>query len=404
MSLVALPDGSVRPEVLANPYPLYAQLRADTPVVFDPGVNGWLVSRYDDVRALALDERLLARRSQSYFRGLPPHERTRFPRFRLIRNAMLVYMDGPAHARVRRVVAGALQRSVAALGPTLVLRHVEALVAQIATSQRRVDLVRDLAEPLPRMVLTDLLGLPHDEAAEIYQQSVAFNTALGGVIDTRRVKTAEQALRKLRPSLSRLAMDPLPGSILAALRSAVRAGDLTDDELVASAVMLVAAGHETTTNLIANTLVTLARNPTAQALVTSGDAAARQVVDEVLRFDAPVQITAREASEDLEVGHETISGGDRVVLLLGSANRDPVTFHCPDAFNPGRPERLAALSFGVGPHHCPGSSLARMQAEMAVRALLDAVGPIRLSHEPIWKNSFTFRGPVALVAHVGTGA
>jgi cytochrome P450 len=248
-------------------------------------------------------------------------------------------------------------------------------------------------------VLTDLLGLPHDEAAKIYQQSVAFNTVLAGVIDARRVENAERALRELRPSLSRLAVDPPPRSILARLRSAVVTGDLTEDELVASAVTLVAAGHETTTNLIANTLVALAGNPSVQDLAISSDVAAGRVVDEVLRFDAPVQLTAREASEDLVVAHEAISHGDRVVLLWGSANRDPATFQCPDAFDPGRPERLSALSFGVGPHHCPGSGLARMQAAMAVRALLQAVGPIRLSQEPSWRNSFAFRGPATLIAH-----
>ena len=262
MSLIALADGSVRPEVLADPYRIYAKLRTETPVIFDQGVNAWLVSRYDDVRALALDTRLAARRSQSYFRALAPEERARFELFARTREAMLFYLDGPTHARIRRAVAGALHESVAALGPALVVRHAEALVERIATSgDVEVDLVRDLAEPLPRLVLSDLLGLPEDEAEAIYRQSVAYNSALGGVIGARHVEQAEQALRELRPRLLALAADPAPGSILAPLRDAVDAHDLTEDELVASAVVLVAAGHETTTGLIANALVALARNP-----------------------------------------------------------------------------------------------------------------------------------------------
>jgi cytochrome P450 len=397
VSLIALADRSVRPEVLADPYRVYAKLRAQTPVTFDGGVNAWLVSRYDDVRALALDQRLQAGRSQSYFRSLPARERTRFELFGRTREAMLFYLDGPAHARVRLAVAGALHEAVAALGPALVKRHVEALVDRIAASRGEIDLVRDLAEPLPRLVLSDLLGLPDGEAATIYRQSVAYNSSLGGVIATRHVEQAEGALRELRPRLLAIADDAEPASILAALRAAVDAGDLTEDELVASAVALVAAGHETTTSLIANAFVALARNPSAQALVDSSETATRRVVDEVLRFEPPIQLTAREAGEELQIEGQTIRRGDRVLLLLASANRDPSRFERPDAFEPGRAERLAALSFGIGPHHCPGAGLARTQAEVAVRVLLHAVGSIRLSHEPAWKNSFTFRGPASVL-------
>ena len=404
MSLIVLADGSVRPEVLADPYALYAKLRAQTPAVFDSGVNAWLVSRYDDVRGLALDERLRARRSQSYVRALAPGERARFELFRRTRDAMILFLDGPTHTRVRRAVAGAVHASVAALGPALVKRHVAALVDRIATSPGEIDLVRDLAEPLPRLVLSGLLGLPlSEEATTLYRQSLAFNSSFGGAITIRRVEAAERALRELRPPMLAIATDPAPGSILASLRTAVDAGELTEDELVASAVALVAAGHETTTHLVANTFVALAGNPAAQALAGSSDAAARSVVDEVLRFEPSIQLTAREAGQDLEVAGQTIRRGDRVLLLLASANRDPARFDRPDSFEPGRADRLSALSFGIGPHRCPGSGLARTQAEIALRALLDAVGSIRLAEEPIWKDSFTFRGPVALPAHAGSG-
>jgi len=246
MSLIVLADGSVRPEVLADPYALYSKLRVQTPAVFDSGVNAWLVSRYDDVRGLALDERLRARRSQSYVRALAPGERARFELFRRTRDAMILFLDGPTHTRVRRAVAGAVHASVAALGPALVKRHVAALVDRIATSPGEIDLVRDLAEPLPRLVLSGLLGLPlSEEATTLYRQSLAFNSSFGGAITIRRVEAAERALRELRPPMLAIATDPAPGSILASLRTAVDAGELTEDELVASAVALVAAGHET---------------------------------------------------------------------------------------------------------------------------------------------------------------
>jgi cytochrome P450 len=396
MSLIGRPDGTIHPEVLADPYPLYARLRAESPVLFDRGLNGWLVSRYADVRALALDERVLARRSQSYFSALTPEERTRYPVFLGIRDAMVFYLDGPRHARIRRAVARALHRSVGELGPALVARHAATLVAGIARSGGEADLVRDLAEPLPRLVLADVIGLPAGDAPRVYERSLAYSAAMGGVIRTSVVEAAEAAASELRPRLLALAAEAASGSALAPLRDAGEAGDLSEDELVAAVMALVTAGHETTTNLIANALLALARAPDMQALARSSAAATSRVVDEVLRFDAPVQMTAREAGEDLDVGGEVIPGGDRVVLLFGSAGRDPEAFSRPDAFDPDRSDRSAALSFGVGSHQCLGSRLARMQAETAIGVLLDAVGRIELRREPPRKASFTFRGPAAL--------
>ncbi len=400
-SLIALPDGSVRPEVLADPYPLYARLRAEAPVIFDHGVNGWLVSRYDDVRALALDERVRARRSASYFRGLPALERTRFELFARTRDAMVFYLDGEPHTRVRRAVSGAVQDAVAARGAALVASHAEALVAPIAAARGEVDIVRDLAAPLPRLVLADLLGLPTDAAPAIYAQSVAISTAMGGIIRTEHVERADDALRELRPRLLALAADAAPGSILAGLRAALDGGELDEEELVASVVALSVAGHETTTSLIANAVIALAGNPSARELARASATGARRVVDEVLRFDPPTQITAREAGEDLDVADRTIPRGERVILLWASANRDPERFERPDAFEPGRADRLSSLSFGVGAHHCPGAALGRMEAEIALRVLLDAVGSIRLARAPARRQSFTFRGPTALPAIVG---
>jgi cytochrome P450 len=135
----------------------------------------------------------------------------------------------------------------------------------------------------------------------------------------------------------------------------------------------------------------------------ASDAGARSVVDEVLRFEPSIQLIARQAAQDVEVADRRIGRGDRVLLLLASANRDPARFERPDEFAPGRADRLSALGFGIGPHHCPGSGLARTEAAVAVRALLNAVGAVRLAREPCWKNSFTFRGPVAVVAQLGGG-
>jgi cytochrome P450 len=403
-SLVTLPDGTVRPEVLADPYALYAQLRAEAPVHFDPGVGGWLVSRYDDVRALALDERLLASRSRSFFRSLPAGERTRFELFARMREAMLLYLDGPPHARVRRAVAAAVHDAVAALVPARVEHHAEALVERIAATDGEVDLVAALAAPLPRLVLADLLGLPNDEAATMVRQSMAISAVMGGVIRADRVEQAEHALGELGPRLLALAAEAAPPGILAALRDAVEAGELGEDELVGSAVALSVAGHETTTNLIANAIIALADNPSAAEIVRRSEAGARSVVDEVLRFDAPVQIAARETAVDLDVGDVTIPAGERVVLLWGSANRDPERFEHPDRFEPGRPDHLATLSFGIGPHRCPGSGLARTEAELALRTLLRVCGSFRVAREPARRSSFTFRGPSALPAYLGAAA
>ena len=243
---------------------------------------------------------------------------------------MIFYLDGPAHARVRRAVAGAVHASVAALGPALVARHAAALVDRIATSRGEIDLVRDLAEPLPRLVLCDLLGLPHGEAATIYRQSVAFNTSLGGPITTRRVEAADRALRELRPRLLALATDPAPGSILASLRAAVDAGDLTEDELVASAVAMVAAGHETTTHLIANTCVALARNPAAAGpaeLERRGGTQRRRRGPAVRAVDPADGTRSRRRTWRSRVRPSAAANGS--CCSWRSANRDPVEVRTP---------------------------------------------------------------------------
>ena len=389
-------NGRLRDDILENPYELYDTLRASEPVHYDHDLRGWMLTRYSDVQAAMVDSRLSAARTQAYLSELPAVDRERFTRFAQARGEMLLFCDGPRHTRLRKAVRDALGVATVDVG-TVVEATVMELLDDIAESST-VDLIEKIALPLPIAVLLQLLGVPAEDATQIRSWATSFNLAIGGVIRPDLVEAAEHAIEDLSAYLERLLQDKrVRSTVLASLSESVRAGALSDSELLASCLMLVTAGHETTTNLIGNGLYALLRHPVQMTWLREEPTRIPAAIDELLRYDAPVQLTAREAIEPLVMGHKHIGAGQRVIPIWGAANRDPAVFDHPSTLDFSRASARRHLSFGSGRHRCVGASLARTEAEIVFGAVLRRFQGLDLVETPKWKHNFSFRGLQRLV-------
>jgi cytochrome P450 len=413
LELLATPEGR------ADPYPRYAALR-EGPGTFRSGLGSWVVTRYAEcqqvLRSPAFGKADGAelpdvgdRRWRSW--GVADSEAAELVAFFRPRRTILT-MNPPDHTRLRGLVARAFTPStVEALRPQIARRCAELLdeLAQRAAGDATVDVMQTVAFPLPVTVIGELLGVPADERRQ-FRQLVRATTV---VIEPSA--TAEQ----LRAAMvARLAMEDYFTELIARRRArpaddllsqliAVRDGSdrLSEQEMVSTAILLFAAGFETTTNLIGNGLLALLRHPDQLGALRAGlddPAVVARAVEELLRFDSPVQLDVRMAHRDAEIAGRPIEASTPVLTLLGSANRDPRRFRHPDTFDIGRDEG-PPLSFGAGIHHCLGASLARAEGQVFLAQLLRRFSTIELrSHDIRPRDSITLRGlvdlPVGLLA------
>jgi cytochrome P450 len=395
-----LPAGS------ADPYPVYARLRAADPVHWGgapgpkaPGGGAWYLTRYADVAAALTDPRL-GRTPGATRRGAPPPAAPEAQRpYREMARRFVLFQDPPDHTRLRSLVVRAFTPAAAErLRPTIA-RTADALLAGVA-GRPGMDLIADFAFPLPVTVIAALLGVPLADRGQLR----AWSTAIAAAIDLRhsedvmaRASAAAVALTGLlRPLLRERRRRPR-ADLLSALVAVEAQGDrLSEDELLAMAVLLLVAGHETTVNLIGNGVLALLRHPDQRARLAREPALLAPAIEELLRYDSPVQMTFRTTHAVLEVGGQRLGAGQHVGLLLGAANRDPAQFPAPDRLDIGRtPNRH--LAFGGGSHFCLGAGLARVEAQVAVATLLQRFPGLRLATEaPVWRPTITLRGLAAL--------
>ncbi|HTO69607.1 MAG TPA: cytochrome P450 [Myxococcota bacterium] len=374
--------------LLENPYPIYAGLRASQPVFqvpvpFDVGAGVFVLTRYADVQQVLRDPRLSVdrRRSDALSRNIDRLPAQLFGEESLFRSMLM--MDAPDHTRVRGLVNKAFTpRRVAELRP-----HVEAIAKALLAGPAaagRLDVIAELGAPLPAIVIAELLGVPAEDHAK-------FRTWAAQIVATPlTLATGAESLRQGFESLN----EYLRG-VIAARRKApqndlisalVAAQDereaLSDGELLATAVLLLVAGHETTTNLIGNGTLALLQHPAELARVRAEPELLKSAIEEMLRFDSPVQGTVRVALEDVEIGGARFAKGALLIAAIGAANRDPAAFPEPDRFDVERRDNHH-LSFGFGAHFCLGAPLARMEGEVAFRALFEAFPKPALSGAPI---------------------
>ncbi len=389
------------PAFLADPYPVYQQLRADDPVHRHP-LGFYVLTRYDDVAGFLRD----ARFGKGGYRALIEG---RFgaaadgPRLAL----SMLFRDPPDHTRLRALVSRAFTpRVVETLRP-----HVQDIVDRLlerVDGVGRMDVIEDLAYPLPITVISELLGVPVDQADRVKTWSRDVARALDAivlpvgaeVIERGRRATGEMA-DYFRGLIAERRRRPGP-DLLSGLVEAEEAGDrLTEDELLATCVLLYVAGHETTVNLVGNGLLALLRHPAEWQHLRDDPALLPGAVEELLRYDGPVQRVGRIAAGDAEIGGAAIPSGTLVVGLLGAANRDPAQFADPDRLDVTRAEPRH-LAFGSGIHYCLGAPLARLEAQVAIGTLLRRFPALTLAvARQTWRPSSTLRGLEALQVVLG---
>jgi cytochrome P450 len=391
----------------ADPYPSYRELRRIDPFHRCRAADGWILTRYADIlsvlgdRAFSADERNYSRyariRRVAASEGLPdPYESER---------ASMLRMDPPDHTRLRSLVNKAFTpRAVDALRGRIeevVEEVVEALPAS-GPLGGSFELIRDFAAPLPITVIAEMLGVPTRDRERFRHWSDESVKTLGDNSweDRRRALRAMQELGEYIGGIADLRRVDPRDDLISGLVAVEEAGDrLSREELFTTCVLLLVAGNETTTKLIGNAVVALLRNPDQLSLLREEPKRIPGAVDELLRYDSPVQLTSRFVLEEGEMHGQRLRRGQQLVLLLGAGNRDPEVFERADELDVTR-EGVHHLSFGHGVHHCLGSKLARLEGALALEALVTRFPRLRFDGEIEWGRNTVLRGPTRLPLRV----
>jgi cytochrome P450 len=382
MTGAALEFDLLSPEAVADPYPLLDALREADPVHWDPRLGAWLVTRYADVSAALRDERFSSDRIAPYRRARlsgPGADPGLASAVAVLENWM-VFKDPPDHGRLRRLLSRAFTPRAVQRVRGRIAGLADELLA--AVPGPTIDLVGDYAYPLTASVIAELLGVPRADRGRFKEWSDAISgLVFGGLGDPARHADAARGMGELRDYLAALVADRSrdgaagpDGDLLAALVTARDAGDaLSHDEVIATGVLLLFAGHETTTNLIGNGLLALLRRPEAATAVREGRVPIDACVEELLRFDGPAKTIVRLMRTDVELHGRVLRAGDRVFLCPPAANRDPRVFSRPGELDLRRTHN-PQLGFGVGLHYCLGAPLARLEAAVAIPRALQLPG------------------------------
>jgi len=387
-----------------DPYPQYAALRAGAPIFRHP-MGFWLLTRYDDVSwllraGLSVEDRNVADRQllelRAQVRGDEPARSG---------GLSMLDRDPPDHTRLRRLVSKAFTpRAVQALQP-----RITALVdgmLDAAELRGRVDLVDSLAFPLPFAVIAEMLGTPpadHERIRQLTGTVVRTTVPVADPAVASAIAAADGELTAIAASMIGWKRAHPADDLLTALINAEDDGDVLDDEeLIAQTLLLYIAGHETTVNLIAGGTLALLRHPAQLARLRSEPGLVVNAVEELLRYDSPVQASRRITLEPVSIRDVTIPAGSFVMASLGSANRDE-SFWGPDAaeLRLDRENARQHVSFGAGPHHCLGASLARLEASVALARLTERFPGLALDGEVAWNGRVNLRGPARLPVSLG---
>ncbi|HXG35757.1 MAG TPA: cytochrome P450 [Dehalococcoidia bacterium] len=388
-----------------NPYPLYEEMRREDPIQWSAFLQVWVFTRYRDNVLLLSDPRFSAdrRRAQNPFAQAMIARQEEFGP--LGRAPTMLSVDPPEHTRLRRIVSKAFTpRRVEDMRP-YIWEVAQDLLAQ-ALRRDGIEIIRDLAYPLPVIVIAEMLGVPRDERETFKRWSDDVTATLGApFVPAETLEQARQTVLEMteyfRAIIQQRRRDPKNDLISALLHAEEQEQALSEDEVLSTCILLLIAGNETTTNLIGNGVLALLQHPGDwQRLRETPDLIA-DAVEEMLRYDSPVQATSRVAREEMEIEGKVIKEGQVVIAVLAAGNRDPEAFPDPDRFDITR-RNNRHLSFGDGSHFCLGAALARTEAQIAVSALLESLREPQLASEQLeWSNSFILRGLKSLPVSIG---
>lgn len=397
------------PGTRRDPYPLYQRIVEENPVYKLP-IGVWVFARHADCTAVLRDPRSSSDQRNSSFYQQDPAMQERVVREREVLGVdrPFLFMDPPDHSRLRGLVQKAFTpRVVEALRPRA--QQVVDGLLDAAAEKGQIEVVEEFAYPVPIALISEMLGVPADDAERFKDWSRELASSLDPEILTpddvlaRRFEVMRSFAEYFHDLIDERRSSPRD-DLLSALVHAEEQGDrLTEPELLSTLILLLVAGHETTVNLIANGVLALLRNPVELArLRADPDGLARSTVEEVLRYDPPVQLDGRTALEDMEVGGVTIEKGEQSMLLLGAANRDPAVFDEPSRFDITRTDNRH-LSFGFGIHHCLGAPLARMEGQIALSTLGRRFPGLELlDDDPPYKDNLVLRGLAELKVGLGS--
>ncbi len=387
------------PAFYQDPYPTYAALRESAPVFWYEPWGQWLISRYEDIAyvlrrpdvfsSVGWEQRVLGQLEPAIL-GQIPAIRHHYD------TAVLVNSDPPDHARLRRAVGRSFTPRTLESMRTIVEGYVDELLDEAAQTSV-MDLVAGFAYPLPALVIAGLLGVPSADRHLFTEWSADVVAFTGSYFPADRAPRAEASMRVFQSYLQEMIKERRRrprNDLMSELAAATdEASALSDEEIVATAVTLLFAGHETTANLIANGMLALFRNPDQLRRFASDPGHAPAAIEELLRFDSPVHRTRRVAKQDVELGGQLIRAGQPLSNLIGAGNRDPRRFAEPDRLDLDRAD-VGHLSFGHGIHFCVGAGLSRLEAPIAFNGLLRRFPDIApaWTEPPRWKENLAFHG------------
>ena len=385
------------PETHANPYPELRNLREHDPVHKNELMDIWVLTRYDDVVSVLRDKRFSADRRKATNRfaqaAMQAAQEEGSP---LARANTMLGADPPEHTRLRGLVSKAFTpRVVESLRPRI-QQIVDELLDKVQDTGT-LDIIRDLGYPLPVIVIAEMLGVPAEDRDDFKRWSDDIVATFGGPVTPPEVleraqKSTQEMSDYFGAVIEERRREPREDLLSGLIAAEERGEVLSEEELLATCILLLAAGNETTTNLIGNGTLALLRNPDQLDKLRRRPELVESAVEEFLRYDGPVQATARVATERTEFGGKTIEPGELTMVILAAANRDPAQFPEPDTLDIERSPN-EHVAFGEGLHFCLGAPLARAEGQIAFRSLLERMPELRLAtEEPEWGGNFILRG------------
>jgi cytochrome P450 len=386
-------------EILQDPYPTYARLHEEGPLHYlDVGGKWavWSIFSHAECSSIAKDPRLSAKRAKQMLLSLPLSRQSEFTELARMLSLWLIFMDPPEHTRLRKLLnKGFSQAAVEGLRP-----QVEAIVDEMLKPLQlgsEVELMREIANPMPVRIILEMLGIPQEMRETFVDWSRAIAVFRGNPNRTvEEAHAAQDALTALTEFFRKTVAERRRNKgndLISLLIDIEEEGEvLTEEELYAQCIALLFAGHETTRNLIGNGMYTLLQHPQQMAELREKPEMIRSAVEELLRYESPVQFTARVLKEDIEVCGQPIRKGWTVLCMLGAANRDPKQFKEPNRLDLARLNNQH-LAFSAGLHFCIGAQLARLEGQIALLKLVERFPEMKCNNaRPEWASTFGFRG------------
>ncbi len=405
--MIDLETELVAPSFFQNPYPIYRYMQREAPIYWSDALGAWVITRYDDVFAAVRDPARFssAGRVTAILEHFNPAERAAIQPLEGNFAGGLINSDPPDHTRLRTLVNTAftprIVENMRARVHTIVNELLDAVEAR-----GQMDIIRDLAYPLPAIVIAEMLGVPPEDRDQFKQwadQTAAFQGT--GRAEYKVALESQRSLIALREYIARMAGDrrrhPREDLLTRLVAAEEQGQKLSQEELTSTCVTLLIAGHETTTSLIGHGILALLNHPEAMQQLKQNPKLIGTAIEEFLRYDSPIQRNIRRATSDFEFGGQRFRKGQLVLLMLGAANRDPDQFPDPDKLNIARKDNRH-MAFGFGIHFCVGAPLARLEGPIAITTLLKRFPELRASNAELkWQTRGIFRYLTALPVNLG---